>query len=121
MALVELWDGWRGPDGEVVRAFAVICTVASATMAPITCRMPVILEPADWPAWLGEAEGDPAALPAQLGQPWQMCPARGRASSPPAAGGRPPGGHGADQVPASPARAGRAARKAAAGRGAGSG
>jgi putative SOS response-associated peptidase YedK len=25
-------------------------------------RMPVILEPADWPAWLGEAEGDPTSL-----------------------------------------------------------
>ena len=24
--------------------------------------MPVILEKADWPVWLGEAEGDPAAL-----------------------------------------------------------
>jgi putative SOS response-associated peptidase YedK len=25
-------------------------------------RMPVIIEPEDWPLWLGEAEGDPAAL-----------------------------------------------------------
>jgi putative SOS response-associated peptidase YedK len=24
--------------------------------------MPVILEPEDWPAWLGEVVGDPAAL-----------------------------------------------------------
>jgi putative SOS response-associated peptidase YedK len=24
--------------------------------------MPVILEPGDWPAWLGETEGDPASL-----------------------------------------------------------
>jgi putative SOS response-associated peptidase YedK len=24
--------------------------------------MPVILEPADWPVWLGEVESDPAAL-----------------------------------------------------------
>jgi putative SOS response-associated peptidase YedK len=24
--------------------------------------MPVIIETADWPVWLGEAEGDPAAL-----------------------------------------------------------
>jgi putative SOS response-associated peptidase YedK len=24
--------------------------------------MPVVLEPADWPAWLGEADGDPGAL-----------------------------------------------------------
>jgi putative SOS response-associated peptidase YedK len=25
-------------------------------------RTPVILEPADWPAWLGEVDADPAAL-----------------------------------------------------------
>ena len=31
-------------------------------MAPIHNRMPVVIEPADWPVWLGEAEGDPAAL-----------------------------------------------------------
>ena len=24
--------------------------------------MPVIIEPADWPLWLGEAEGDPSSL-----------------------------------------------------------
>ncbi len=62
MAFAGLWDGWRSPEGEVVRSFAIITTAGNATMAPIHDRMPVILEPSDWPAWLGEAEGDPAAL-----------------------------------------------------------
>ena len=31
-------------------------------MAPIHNRMPLMLEPADWPVWLGEEEGDPTAL-----------------------------------------------------------
>ena len=62
MALAGLWDGWRGPDGAVVRSFAIIVTAANETMAPIHDRMPVILEAEAWPAWLGEAEGDPAAL-----------------------------------------------------------
>jgi hypothetical protein len=31
-------------------------------MAELHDRMPVILEPGDWPAWLGETEGDPASL-----------------------------------------------------------
>lgn len=39
---------------EVVRSFAIIVTAANAAMAPIH-GMPVILEPADWPVWLGEA------------------------------------------------------------------
>ncbi len=62
MALAGLRDGWRSPDGEVIRSFAIIVTSANATMAPIHDRMPVIVKPADWPAWLGETEGDPAAL-----------------------------------------------------------
>jgi len=33
-----------------------------AIVAALPGRMPVILEPADWSAWLGEAESDPAAL-----------------------------------------------------------
>jgi hypothetical protein len=31
-------------------------------MVPIHDRMPVVLESADWPVWLGEPDGDPAAL-----------------------------------------------------------
>ena len=31
-------------------------------MKPIHDRMPVIVEPDDWPLWLGEVEGDPTTL-----------------------------------------------------------
>jgi putative SOS response-associated peptidase YedK len=31
-------------------------------MAELHERMPVILEPADWPVWLAEEAGDPATL-----------------------------------------------------------
>jgi putative SOS response-associated peptidase YedK len=31
-------------------------------MAALHERMPVILEPADWPVWLGESDGDPLTL-----------------------------------------------------------
>jgi putative SOS response-associated peptidase YedK len=31
-------------------------------MRPLHDRMPLVLEPADWPLWLGEVAGDPAAL-----------------------------------------------------------
>ena len=37
-------------------------TDANAEMAELHDLMPVILERADWPIWLGEAEGDHAAL-----------------------------------------------------------
>lgn len=69
MAFAGLWGGFRWPDGGVLRTFAIITTNANAEMARIHERMPVILEPDDWPVWLGEAEGDPAALlhPAPVG------------------------------------------------------
>jgi putative SOS response-associated peptidase YedK len=62
LALAGLWDGWRGPDGEVVRSFTILTTGASAALRFLHERMPVVLEPADWPLWLGEAAGDPQTL-----------------------------------------------------------
>jgi putative SOS response-associated peptidase YedK len=62
MALAGLWEGWRSPDGETLRSFTILTTSANTTMAALHERMPVILEPADWPAWLGETAADPAAM-----------------------------------------------------------
>ena len=62
LALAGIWESWRAPDGEIVRSFAVLTTTANAAMAALHDRMPVILERETWPVWLGETEGDPAAL-----------------------------------------------------------
>jgi putative SOS response-associated peptidase YedK len=62
LAFAGLWEGWRSPDGEALRTYAILTTRANPTMARLHERMPVILEPADWPAWLGETESDPLAL-----------------------------------------------------------
>ena len=52
LAFAGLWEGWRSPDGETLRTFAIITTSANADMAVLHDRMPVILEPPDWPVWL---------------------------------------------------------------------
>ncbi len=62
LALAGLWEGWRGPDGAVLRSFTVLTTAACAELRPLHERMPVVLEPPDWPLWLGETAGDIAAL-----------------------------------------------------------
>ncbi len=62
LAFAGLWDSWRAPDGEVVRTYAIITTTANATMRELHDRMPVIIEEANWPAWLGEANIDAKAL-----------------------------------------------------------
>src|ERR1700712_3110322 len=62
LALAGIWEGWRSPDGDVLRTFAIITIEANAQMAVMHDRMPVILEAGDWPVWLGEAKGDPQVL-----------------------------------------------------------
>jgi putative SOS response-associated peptidase YedK len=62
MAFAGLWEGFRGPEGDVTRTFTIITTDANATMMELHDRMPVVLEQADWPVWLGEVEGNRQAL-----------------------------------------------------------
>jgi putative SOS response-associated peptidase YedK len=45
-----------------MRSFTIVTTSANATLRALHERMPVVLEPQDWPAWLGETETDPTAL-----------------------------------------------------------
>ena len=61
-AFAGMWEGWRGADGTVIRSFAILTTAANAALRPVHDRMPAVIEPADWPVWLGEAAGDPAGL-----------------------------------------------------------
>ena len=62
LAFAGIWEGWRAPDGEIVRTFAILTTSANGTMSQLHERMPVILEPEGLPVWLGEADGDAPAL-----------------------------------------------------------
>ena len=62
LAFAGLWEGWRAPDGSILRSFAIVTTNANTQMAALHERMPVILEEPDWPLWFGETEGDPATL-----------------------------------------------------------
>ncbi len=52
-----------GVDCAGWRDFADFSTITkAATRQPIQPRMPVIIEPTDWPIWLGETRGDFGAL-----------------------------------------------------------
>jgi len=62
MALAGLWEGWRSPNGEWLRSFTIVTTSANPTLALLHERMPVILDPDAWPAWLGEEEADAERL-----------------------------------------------------------
>ncbi|HTI03179.1 MAG TPA: SOS response-associated peptidase [Acidisoma sp.] len=62
LVLGGVWESWRMPDGGIHRSFAIVTTEASADIARLHERMPLVLEPSDWPLWLGEMAGDPALL-----------------------------------------------------------
>jgi putative SOS response-associated peptidase YedK len=66
LAFAGLWERWTPAEGEPVESCAILTTTANAVMAPIHERMPVILDPGDFPAWLGETAAAPADVAALL-------------------------------------------------------
>jgi putative SOS response-associated peptidase YedK len=61
-AIAGIWEGWRSPEGDILRTFAILTTTANAQMSVLHNRMPVILEKSCWPEWLGETDADPTTL-----------------------------------------------------------
>jgi putative SOS response-associated peptidase YedK len=66
LALAGLWETCRSPAGERVRSFAIITTAPNELCARLHNRMPGILRPQSWPAWLGEEPADEPHLKALL-------------------------------------------------------
>jgi putative SOS response-associated peptidase YedK len=64
MACAGLWEGWQQPDGAWLRTYTIITCAAAGRQALLHDRMPVILPPAAWDAWL--ATDDEATLLALL-------------------------------------------------------
>jgi len=64
-AFAGLWESWTvrdGPEtGTAIETYTVLTTDANAKLSPIHDRMPVILPPADWTAWLDPATPGEAA------------------------------------------------------------
>lgn len=56
--LAGLWTSWKGADARAIETFSIITTTPNALMAKVHDRMPVILGPADWDAWLDSDSGD---------------------------------------------------------------
>jgi putative SOS response-associated peptidase YedK len=83
VAFGGVWEIWKSPERERLQTFATITTEAKELLATIQDRMPVIIEKADWPLWLGEVEGDPATLlPGARGRPAVLACREGRRQRP---------------------------------------
>jgi putative SOS response-associated peptidase YedK len=51
-AMAGVWDVWKSPAGDYIESVAVVTTPASADIAGIHDRMPLILAPEDYLSWL---------------------------------------------------------------------
>lgn len=65
LAIAGLWDRWEGPESAVLSC-TLITTTASGDLAGIHDRMPVLLAPADFAAWLDPGNRDRDGLQALL-------------------------------------------------------
>lgn len=81
MAFAGLWSAWTDPQGAQLETFTIITTAADAMMAAIHDRMPLILPPAAWPAWLDPSPIDIAALEPADGDEMTAVPISTRVNS----------------------------------------
>ncbi|MDD5409795.1 MAG: SOS response-associated peptidase [Methylobacter sp.] len=66
MAFAGLWERWRSPEGEELESCSIIVTDANEIIRPIHERMPTILAPEDWDAWLETDAKDAGSLQSLL-------------------------------------------------------
>jgi putative SOS response-associated peptidase YedK len=61
-AFAGVWEGWRNPEGEIIRSFAIITTNANEKLSHVHDRMPVMLKAEDEDAWLDPGNAEPKLL-----------------------------------------------------------
>jgi putative SOS response-associated peptidase YedK len=83
MGLAGLWETWTDPaTDEVVTTCTILTCEPNALMAELHDRMPVILDPADYGAWLDPARGG-AELLRSCPEEWlEAVPVSTRVNSP---------------------------------------
>lgn len=68
LGFAGLWESWRDPQsGEPLESCTIVTTDAVAPIAQIHRRMPAVLPPEAYAAWLDPSAQDPEALSALLG------------------------------------------------------
>jgi putative SOS response-associated peptidase YedK len=82
LVMAGVWQEW-GATGDRIATCAIVTTAASRDIDTLHHRMPLILDPANWPLWLGDAGHGAARLmqPGPQGWPegrleaWRVDPA----------------------------------------------
>jgi len=64
--MAGLWERWKDPGGQVVESCTIVTVDANALVAELHDRMPLILAPDDYDAWLNaETRAVPPAISAE--------------------------------------------------------
>jgi putative SOS response-associated peptidase YedK len=61
-AFAGVWESWEGAEHTMIETCTILTTDANELIRPVHDRMPVILPPADYAAWLDPAVEDPRPL-----------------------------------------------------------
>lgn len=86
MAFASLWEPWRNPEGELLRTCTILTTEPNDLVRPFHDRMPAILPPAGFAAWLDVKTPSAEAfellrpLPADVLQAYAVSPAMNSAA-----------------------------------------
>jgi putative SOS response-associated peptidase YedK len=66
IAIAVIWERWtNGPEEEQL-TFVMVTVPPNKLIGTITDRMPAVLQPGDWPKWLGEETASLAEVKALL-------------------------------------------------------
>jgi putative SOS response-associated peptidase YedK len=65
-AFAGLWEHWQGGDGAPLETCTILTTAANDLVRPVHDRMPVIVPPRHFAAWLDPGLQDPAGLESVL-------------------------------------------------------
>lgn len=68
MAFAGLWESWLGADGSEIDTMAILTVAANGTLSPLHDRMPAILQPEHFDAWL-DTRGFTAEMAAEMLRP----------------------------------------------------
>jgi putative SOS response-associated peptidase YedK len=70
-AFAGLWERWQQPEGGALESVAIVTTAATPNIRPLHERMPLVVDPAGYDAWLSptarEVDAVLAALPIARG------------------------------------------------------
>lgn len=66
LAFAGLWDRWRTPAGESLESLAIVTTASTPNIRPLHDRMPLVVDPVGYDAWLTPEASDVAAVLATL-------------------------------------------------------